>query len=186
LEPNFFITPGGNAIAHISNNFIDNGPITSYDIATVVAAKNSRDLIFKRFNYFFSRRLKHIFHVQIKSLANQIEKENIKLFSKMRSNKFRSRSDLLCCSFLYPYIGFLAGKFIFKNIPTHYYVKIKEKSALSHYESIEKNRHSRKGRLAMCLNDHMITKNENELERYSYHLDLFLKKIYPIKSTFEK
>lgn len=183
MSPEDFFTPSGLAYSFISDNEIDNGPPSVYDIPTVVAAKNSRKLINQHTGYYFSRRMAHMYHPQLKSVANLCEEKFSSEYKEFRINKFRHPRDQLCASYLHPYMGYMGGKVIFKKV-RGWYVKIREKSSLDIYEKIIKSSDKNTGRPVLCANDY-IPPNFDFYE-YGQSFDNFLNVLFPNPSKFEK
>jgi len=182
LTPKNFFTCGGLAISYVSNNELGNTEVSDCDISTIAAAKNARKIIYHKYKYFFSRRIKHIFHSQIKSLAEEIEINNINSLNEMRFNKFRKNNDILFSSFLCPYIGYIKGKFIFKNNIKYHYIKIRNIQSKNTYEEIVKK--NKLVREVICINDTLNV--DFVLDNYEKYLEEFLIKLYPIPSQLEK
>jgi NH3-dependent NAD+ synthetase len=182
LTPKNFFTCGGLAISYVSNNELGNTEVSDCDISTIAAAKNARKIIYHKYKYFFSRRIKHIFHSQIKSLAEEIEINNINSLNEMRFNKFRKNNDILFSSFLCPYIGYIKGKYIFKNNIKYHYIKIRNIQSKNTYEEIVKK--NKLVREVICINDTLNV--DFVLDNYEKYLEEFLIKLYPIPSQLEK
>jgi hypothetical protein len=181
LSPEHFFTVGGDAFSFISNNELDFGPPNQYDIPTVKAAKNARKLISEKTGYCFNRRMAHMYHPQLKSVNSTIEKAFIDHYHLSRLNKFRSDTDILVASFMYPYMGYLLGKVHFKR-EKGIYIKIREKSALEKYNRILNSVKLDKFNV-ICANDYIPP--NFDFEDYHEKFNEFLLRRYPFNSPFE-
>jgi hypothetical protein len=145
------------------------------------AAANARALIFREWNVRFDHRFGHTFHPQLRSIALECEDRFAVEFDAFRRNRFRSPNDVLCCSFLYPYVAYLRGRALFKMAKT-WYVKVRAASAPRMYRRMLRRKGSRRAVDSVCLND---SGTGTPLD-YERRLKTFLESYYPNPSPFER
>ncbi len=176
-------TDAGLAHGFISMNRIGNGPPVPHETATEWAAKNARDLLLREHGFWFDRRLTHMFHPQRRSVAEECERLFADEYDRFRRNRFRQVDDVLCCSFLHPYVGYITGRVMLSH-DRGVYVRVREASARNAYQRLIDTRANTKGRAVVCLNDYIPP--EDEAPDYAEALTAFLEQYYPRASSFER
>lgn len=174
---------GGLNYAFITNVRIGNGPPVSYETATEWGAKNARDLIYSKWGYSFDRRFTHMYHPQRKSVAEECESAFRDTYHAFRRNRFREMNDILCCSFLHHYVGYVSGKTMFTNSHGHF-VRIRNHDAELKYNKLLSEKSIKSGRSVVCLNDY-IPRDGGDPD-YLEKLLGFLESYYPHPSSFER
>lgn len=183
IAPTIAFSDGGIAYGPISTNQIGSGVPAPYETATEWGAKNARDLILREWGLHFDRRFVHMFHPQRRSVAEECERLFAVEYDRFRRNRFRQPGDLLCCSFLHPYVGYITGRTLLTQ-DSCWYVKVRDRSAPESYDRILADRAKSSGRSAMCLNDCVPV--DGELPNYEQALTRFLQTCYPKPSAFER
>ena len=183
LERTQAFTSAGIAYAYLTPERLSSGAPAAYETATEWAAKNARDLILRQWQQRFDRRFAHMFHAQRKSVAEDCERLFPAEYDAMRRNKFRQLNDLLCCSFLHHYAGYIDGKTLFRTESGHY-VFVRSRKAPALYQRIMRERGHPQGRQVMCLNDYEPA--GGEAPGYREALSTFLEAYYPNQSPFER
>lgn len=173
---------GGLNYAFIGRVLLGNGSPLPHETATEWGGKNARELISGKWGYSFSRRFGHMYHTQRKSVAMECERHFSEAYHKCRQNRFRAMSDILCCSFLNHYVGYISGKTLFTNNRGHF-VRVRTSEAVQKYSQIMGRKHSPGGRSVVCLNDYMP--NDGGAPDYQEKLAEFLEAYYPVPSEFE-
>lgn len=111
-------------IAHRGDFFVSDGtsrffpsdlPITpgevgADDLPIMAAAKNGRDLLARRFGMDVQVKVRHAVHPQLRSVCEQIERENPERMAVVRANRFRSPTDLSVPTFLHHWYAFALGR----------------------------------------------------------------------------
>jgi len=177
-----FFSSGGLSYGIVSSVPLPNGPITPDQPISVAAQKNSARLIFEEWGVWLDRRFKHTFYPQRKSVALDNEKLFADHFDKTRSNRFRTHDDIVVCTTLNGYSGYLTGRGLIRRNRTHY-IKIKDADAPKAFSRVLNEKNTKHVRESICLND---TYAENEDENYRENLYTFLEKYYPRPSPYEK
>lgn len=183
ILPGDAFTDGGLAWAFVSENRIGNGPPVAHETATEWGAKNARDLILREWGFWLDRRFTHMFHPQRRSVAEDCERRFAAEYDRFRRNRFRQPDDLLCCSFLHHYVGYITGR----TLLTHdrgWYVRVRDHAAPKFYARLLQDRGNPRGRAAVCLNDYIPP--EGEAPGYAAALADFLEAYYPGPSAFER
>jgi hypothetical protein len=183
LAPTDAFTVGGIAYGFISANQIGKGRPASYETATEWGAKNARDLIRREWGFTFDRRFAHVFHPQRRSVAEDCERLFAVEYDRFRRNRFRRADDVLCCSFLHPYVGYITGRTLLTQ-NDGWRVEVRKKSALESYDRILVERERPEGLSVMCLNDGLPP--DDALPDYEQALMCFLEACYPRPSAFER
>lgn len=176
-----FFTENGLMYGFISPVLIPNGPPCETDLPSVWAAKNSADLIFRKWTVMFTNRMKHTFVPQRKSVAIEAEQTFSERYSQFRNNKFRAKNDLLCAGFLHPYIAYLTGKGLLRRNKTSY-VSVRNKSSLAVYAELLANKGTPQAKVSVCINDAGKSNGYN----YAAPLMEFMQSYYPEPSEFER
>jgi hypothetical protein len=183
VEATAAFTEAGLAYGFLSANQIGNGPPAPHETATEWAAKNARDLILRDWGVWLDRRLTHMFHPQRRSVAVECERRFAAEYDRFRRNRFRQPDDLLCCSFLHPYVGYITGTTLLSQ-DRGWYVRVRDASAKAHYARLLADRGNPKGRAAACFNDYLPP--DGEAPDYAEALMEFLEAYYPGPSCFER
>jgi hypothetical protein len=183
LAPTDAFTAGGIAYGFISSNQVGKGRPASYETATEWGAKNARDLIRREWGVTFDRRFAHVFHPQRRSVAEDCEHLFAAAYDRFRRNRFRKADDVLCCSFLHPYVGYLTGRTLLTQ-GDGWRIQVRDRSAPQAYDRILAERARPEGPLAMCLNDGFAP--GGELPDYEQALMRFLEACFPAPSAFER
>jgi len=124
-----------------------------------------------------------MFHPQRRSVALECERRFAAEYDRFRRNRFRQPDDLLCCSFLHPYVGYITGKTLLSQ-DRGWYVRVRDASAKAHYSRLLANRGNPTGRAAACFNDYLPP--DGEAPDYVEALTEFLEAYYPGPSRFER
>jgi hypothetical protein len=183
METTGAFTVSGKSYAYLTQDRLPPGPPVSYETATEWAAKNARDLIHQQWGHSFDRRFSHMFHAQRKSVAEKCELLFPVAYDATRRNKFRKMNDLLCCSFLHHYVGYLTGETLFRTESGHY-IFIRSHGAKGQYLDLLSQRGADSGRHVMCLND--FEPASGGAPDYREALIEFLETFYPQRSQFER
>jgi hypothetical protein len=183
MAPTDAFTSGGIAYGFISTNQIGKGAPAPSETATEWGAKNARNLIRREWGFNFDRRFAHMYHPQCRSVAEDCERLFAVEYDRFRRNRFRHQGDLLCCSFLHPYVGYVTGHTLLTQ-ESGWYVRVRDRSAPEAYDAILADRARPGGRSAMCLNDCLAP--DGELPDYKQVLLRFLETCYPQPSAFER
>ncbi|MBP7003422.1 stealth family protein [Amaricoccus sp.] len=176
-------TEGGLSYGFISDNRIGNAPPVPNETATEWGAKNARSLILRDWGVWVDRRMTHMYHPQRRSVAEECERRFAAEYASFRRNRFRQPDDLLCCSFLHPYVGYITGKTLL-TVNRGWYVRVRDASAPQSYARLLAERSRARGRSVVCLNDYIPP--DGELEGYETHLSSFLESYFPTASPFER
>lgn len=173
---------GGLNYAFVGNVLLGNGAPLPHETATEWGGKNARELIYRKWGYSFSRRFGHMYHTQRKSVAAECERYFPEAYHECRQNRFRAMNDILCCSFLHHYVGYVSGKTLITNNRGHF-VRVRTNEAVQKYAQLLAERNSPDGRSVVCLNDYMP--NDGGAANYQEKLLEFLEAYYPAPSEFE-
>lgn len=176
-------TETGLSYGFISFNQIGNGPPVPHETATEWGAKNARDLMLRDWGHWFDRRFTHMFHPQRRSVAEDCERRFAAEYDRFRRNRFRQPDDILCCSFLHHYVGYLTGRTLLAR-SRGWYVRVRALTAPRDYARLLAERAKPRGRQVVCLNDYLPP--EGELDGYEAHLSAFLDEYFPGPSSFER
>lgn len=105
----FFAAPG---VARFfpSDLPIDPGPASERDQPLMAAAKNGRDLMARRFGLEVTSRLRHTVHPQLRSIGEQIERENPEQVAATRAAPFRRPTDLSVAASLHHWYALAQGR----------------------------------------------------------------------------
>lgn len=182
IEPSDAFTANGLAFGFVGNITLPDGPPLPHETATHWGAKNARDLVRRQWGRGLDRRFAHMFHPQLKSVAEECESLFAAEYRSFRQNKFRQPNDVLCCSYLHPVAAYLTGRGIFAR-GTWWYLKIRHASARQLYENILAEQDTQNARMAACFNDYLPA--DNYLPDYESYLQAFLEAYFPLASTFE-
>ena len=183
IKPTDAFTETGLSYGFISLNTIGNGPPVPHETATEWGAKNARDLILREWGRHFDRRFTHMYHPQRRSVAELCEATFAAEYHAFRRNRFRKADDILCCSFLHHYVGFLTGRTLLAH-DKGWYVQVRDASAAGRYRKILEARSDPDARAVVCLNDYMPP--YGEVPGYREDMRAFLDAYFPTPSCFEK
>lgn len=175
-------TVAGQSYAYISQDRIAAGAPADFETASEWGAKNARDLVQQQWGHVVDRRFSHMFHAQRKSVAEECERLFPAAYHAMRRNKFRQMNDLLCCSFLHHYVGYLRGETLFRTEQGHY-IFVRSPEARGDFARLLATRDDPAGRHVMCLNDYEPP--GGGLADYQETLSRFLDAYYPQPSPYE-
>jgi hypothetical protein len=145
-----------------------------------LAAANARDLILREWGHRFDHRLGHSYHAQLRSVAEECERRFASEYDSFRRNRFRTASDLLCCSFLHPYAAYIVGKALFTQT-SHLYVKVRSRSARRSYRHLLARKGTPYAPASICLND---SGNSDDPD-YTTRMTNFMDAYFPVPSPFE-
>jgi hypothetical protein len=173
----------GKSYAYITQDRLAAGAATDFETATEWAGKTARDLIEGHWGHLFDRRFSHMFHAQRRSVAETCESLFPEAYDAMRRNKFRQMNDVLCCSFLHHYAGYLSGETLFRTERGHY-ISVRSKTAPGEFSRLLEAQGEPDGLNVMCLNDYEPA--GGGLSNYEETLSRFLDAYYPSPSPYER
>ena len=183
LEITRAFTVAGKSYAYISQDRLVGGAATDFETATEWAGKHARDLIERQWGLLFDRRFSHMFHAQRRSVAEACERLFPEAYDTMRRNRFRQMNDVLCCSFLHYYVGYIQGETLFRTERGHY-ISVRSKQAPGEFSNLLAARGESDGLHVMCLNDYEPP--GGGLSNYEETLGRFLDEYYPAPSPYEE
>jgi hypothetical protein len=105
-----FFTPAGRTKFFLSKAPIDQGPPLPEDPPVMCAAKNTRDLIARRFGRLVQQKFKHTPHPERRSVLQEIEEAFPAEVLGTATHQFRHRDDLAMPSSLHHYWSYLTGR----------------------------------------------------------------------------
>lgn len=121
--PSDFFAAEGIAKFFPSDLPIDPGPVTGGDLPIMAAAKNGRDLLASRFGLAVRTKIRHTVHPQLRTIGEQIERENPEAVARTRSALFRSPTDLSLASSLHHWYAYAQGRAVPAQ-PNYLYVDL--------------------------------------------------------------
>jgi len=183
LEITRAFSVAGKSYAYITHDRLAAGAATDFETATEWAGKSARDLIQRQWGHLFDRRFSHMFHAQRRAVAEECERLFADAYDAMRRNRFRQMNDVLCCSFLHHYAGYLNGETLFRTEKGHY-ISVRSKKAPGEFSKLLAARDEPGGLHVMCLNDYEPP--GGGLSDYEATLSRFLDTYYPSPSPFEQ
>ncbi len=143
------------------------------------AAKNGRDLIYRRFGCMVSRKFRHAPYPQRRSILFEMEEELSEEFGRTAAAQLRSPTDIAVPSSLYHYYAYLTGRAVEGSI-TSSYVDLAEPSLARRLDDLAHRRNVD----VCCLND-TATAPET-IDREQALLEAFFKRYLPAKCEFER
>ncbi|MBE5074522.1 Stealth CR1 domain-containing protein [Erythrobacteraceae bacterium E2-1 Yellow Sea] len=179
-----FFTENGLSLGFVGPSVIPEAPRTANDTPSIQATKNARDLIHQNLGHYFDRKFAHTFHPQRRSVAEHCETLFRQPLEICRGNRFRSETDILCTSFLYPCMAYTLGKGAFAQTRAWYF-NIRDLSAKTFYTALLSMAREDEGPLSVCINDHINLDKGNKFTEYESHLSNFLTTYYPKPAPWE-
>jgi hypothetical protein len=156
---------------------IDAGPASPADPPIMAAAKNGRDLLEARFGMDVRTKIRHTVHPQLRSVAEQIEREHPESVARTRAALFRSAGDLSIAASLHHWYAYALGRGIPSGV-NYQYVDLVSPQAAQTLDALESLRRYD----TFCLNT-----EESALEpSMRDELARFLRRYFPDPAPWER
>ncbi|MBN1607778.1 MAG: Stealth CR1 domain-containing protein [Polyangiaceae bacterium] len=181
--PGHFFAANGNAHLFLTQAQTPSGPVTPHDNPTQVAAKNARELLYRRFGQQMRFKFAHAVHPQLRSVNERIAAEFAREIAASCSNRFRGRTDLAFATYLAPNYTYLTGRADLRTI--HYaYFNVRSPLAIRFYRALLARRGTERAPHSICLNDIDVT--GACIESLLQQEVVFLERYFPGSSCFER
>jgi hypothetical protein len=179
-SPGKFFFSNGIAKLQPSSAPIGTGEPTNNETAPSSAGKNARQIVHKKSGRYITTKFRHTVLPQIKSVAQEIESENNKVYSETMNSKFRSSKDIPFASILMQSYLIASGNGVPCNIGAST-INISDKQAPSKLRQFMKDSDNY---LTLCLNETITEDNRHDVIHKL--TNDFLKHLLPVESKFEK
>ncbi|MGH1577911.1 stealth conserved region 3 domain-containing protein [Planktotalea sp.] len=117
----FFDAKGRSKVFYSNKAYIPKGSITDKTLAVDAAAINQRKLLAKRFNHQITRKFQHTPVAIHKDVMFTMEELFAKEFSRLRKNRFRSRTDISPSGSFYAHYAVMIDRAVPSKIKYRYY-----------------------------------------------------------------
>lgn len=178
-EPELFFTGNGMSKYFPSKASLDMTDRSARDMPVLSAAKRGRQFIQERFGQIVTNKFKHTPHPQMKSVLEQLEREEQWMFDEVSASRFRHPDDFSIPSALYHFYAYATGRAV-TGVIRYAYMDIAREDARLYLDRLQRRRDLD----VMCLNDtHVPDEQRSELNDL---LMEFFEKRFPVPSSFEK
>lgn len=179
VRPELFFHANGVMKIILSRAQIGRGPVDPDDAPVTAAAKNGRDLLLRQFGTRVTHKLKHVPHVQRRSVVTEMEETFPDAVARTAASQFRHPDDISVASSLHHHYAWLTGRAVPGEI-RYYYADI----AAPQTEGRLRRLLRRRDYDAFCLNDHDDAGVDHDAQ--ARIIRTFLEAYYPVPSTFEQ
>lgn len=162
----------------IANHLLDPSPATALDPAIMAAGKNGRELLIERFGRSVHAKVRHGAHPQLRSVAEQIEREHPDAFNQLARSVFRSSTDLSVAASLQMWYAAALGRAVAGEVDL-LYLDIESEAAPRVLHALLRTRQHQ----VMCLN---VTRSGPDRDQALARLHDFLVQYFPLAAPWER
>ncbi len=178
VSPTLFFTSSGLSKFFPSQETLDLDRASEIDMPVAAAAKNNREYMLGESGRVLTNKFKHTPHAQIRSILEQFEEDEPRLFNRILNSRFRHPDDLSIASSLYHYLAYVKGKAVEGRIK-YAYVDIGRSDTAFRLRRLG----NRRDLDVFCLN--LTAASKASADENDRVVEDFLNERFPVPSSFE-